>query len=80
MTKLLGITYSISKLYIQNNLLKTIKYENKCFYLYSNLGFEYRIKKMKSTYTTFWNQIGPYSRGLAIWSYYVFSIDSFLDI
>ena len=40
--------YSIPKLCIQNNLPTAIKYENKCFYLYSNSGFEYRIKKMKS--------------------------------
>ena len=40
--------YFISKLCIQNNLSNTIKCENKCFYLYSNSGFEYRIKKMKS--------------------------------
>ena len=52
----LGITYSIPKLCIQNNLSNTIKCEKKC-----NLGFEYRIKKMKSGYTTFWNQTGPKS-------------------
>ena len=27
--------------------------ENNCFFLYLNLEFEYRIKKMKSGYTTF---------------------------
>ena len=47
--------YSILKLYIQNNLSSTIKYENKCFffYIYSKSRIEYRIKKMKSGYTTF---------------------------
>ena len=45
--------YSIPKLCIQNNLPNTIKCENRCFYLYSNSGFEYKIKKMKSGYTTF---------------------------
>ena len=47
--------YSIAKLYIQNNLPNTIKYENNYFFffLYSNSIFEYRIKKMKSGYTTF---------------------------
>ena len=29
------------------------KYENKCFFLYSKSGFEFRIKKIKTRYTTF---------------------------
>ena len=45
--------YSIPKLCIQNYLPSTTKYENKCFFLYSNSGFEYRIKKMKSRYTIY---------------------------
>ena len=45
--------YSIPKLYIQNNLPNTTKYENKLFFLYSNLGFEFRIKEIKIGYTTF---------------------------
>ena len=28
-------------------------------YIYSNSGFEYRIKKIKSGYNTFWNQTSP---------------------
>ena len=32
----------------------TTKCENKCFFfLYLNFEFEYKIKKMKSKYTTF---------------------------
>ena len=58
--------YSIPKLCIQNNLPNTIKYENKYFYLYSNLGFEYRIKKMKSEYTTFRNQTSQCSNSLEL--------------
>ena len=35
----------------------TTKCENKCFFfLYLNFEFEYKIKKMKSKYTTFWIQ------------------------
>ena len=55
-----GMMYSIPKLYIQNNLPNTTKYENKLFFLYSNLGFEFRIKEIKIGYTTFWNQVGPW--------------------
>ena len=51
----------------QNNLSNTIKCENKCFYLYSNSGFEYRIKKMKSGYTTFWNQTSQSSNSLELY-------------
>ena len=58
--------YFIPKLYIQNNISNTTKYENECFFkyskqhtkhenecffLYSNSVFEYRIKKMRSGYT-----------------------------
>ena len=39
--------------YTQINLPNTIKCENKYFFLYSNLGFEYRIKKIRSGYITF---------------------------
>ena len=40
--------------YTQINLPNTIKCKNKCFFfLYSNLGFEYRIKKIRSGYITF---------------------------
>ena len=39
--------YSIPILCIQNNLSNTTKCENKYFFLYSNLEFEYRIKKME---------------------------------
>ena len=45
--------YSIPKLCIQKNLPNTTNCENKWFFLYPNLGFEYRIKKMKSRYTAF---------------------------
>ena len=56
----LSMVYFILKLCIQNNLSNTTKCENKCFFfLYSNSGFEYRIKKMKIGYITFWNQPGP---------------------
>ena len=46
----LGMIYFIPKLCIQNNLPNTIKCE-KCFFFF--FEFEYRIKKMKSEYTTF---------------------------
>ena len=67
-----SMMYSIPKLYIQNNLPNTTNCENKCFfcffyffvflfyfilfYIYSNSGFEYRIKEMKSGHIIFWNQ------------------------
>ena len=51
--------YSIPKLCIQNKLPNTAKCGNEWFFLYSNSGFEYRIKKIKSEYTTFWNQASP---------------------
>ena len=40
--------YSKFNLRIQNNLPNTTNRENKCFFLFSSLGFEYRIKEMKS--------------------------------
>ena len=41
--------------YTQINLPNIIKCKNKCFFffLYSNSGFEYRIKKIRSGYITF---------------------------
>ena len=54
----LGKIYSIPKLCIQNNLPNTTKYENKCFFLYLNSKFEYKIKKMKNKNIVFLNRIG----------------------
>ena len=57
--------YSIPKLCIQKNLPNTTNCENKWFfYIYSNLGFEYRIKKIKSRYTTLKNQTDPKTLGV----------------
>ena len=52
--------YFILKLYIQNHLPNTTKWENECFIYLFFIKFqeiEYRVQKMKSEYTTFWNQI-----------------------
>ena len=53
----LCMMYFIPKLCIQNNLPNTLKCEHGSF-LYSISGFEHRKEKMKSEYTTFWNQTG----------------------
>ena len=42
--------YSILKLYIQNNLPNM---KINVFFYYSKSGFEFRIKKIKTRYTTF---------------------------
>ena len=41
--------YFVLKLCIQNNLSNTTKHEHplKCFFLYSNSGFKYRIENEK---------------------------------
>ena len=53
--------YSIPKLCIRNNLPNTTKCN---IFLYSNLGFEYKIKKMKSGYTTFLKKNSPKNQGI----------------